>query len=139
MRLPKAVKTRLVLRDRLVIKLKKNGKVLSRREVKGKTWTSTGKNLVRDAMADGGFTAIGYMNCNGTGGTSQATTNSKPSDFISRHIATWPTSGAITGITEFRLRQTSGGSNLATVTVTSFDKPDGIELEVTWEVTVSSS
>ena len=123
--------------DVLMIKLRKDGKTVKEWSVKGNTWTTYGRQKIRDALCDGGFTKIAYMYANGTGGTAKATTNSKPASNQARFEATWPSSGAITNITSFSLRQTSSGSNLATVSVSPFDKPDGIELQVTWTTTIS--
>jgi len=123
--------------DVLMIKLRKDGKTVKEWSVKGNTWTTTGREKIRDALCDGGFTKISYMVANGTGGTEQPTTNSKPASNEARFVATWPASGAITNITSFSLRQTSGGPVLATVSVDTFSKPDGIELQVTWTTTIS--
>ena len=123
--------------DILTIKLRKNGRTIKEWSVVANTWTAIGRQLIRDALCDGGFTKISYMYADGKGGTAQGTTNSKPAPDKARFVATWSSSGSIADITSFSLRQTSDGSDLATVAVNSFDKPDGVELQVTWTITVS--
>ena len=128
----------VTLRDRLTIVLKKDGEIIKQWTEIANTWVAAGKTAIRDALADGGFTKISYMYMTAsTGAAERPTTNSKPASDKARFIATWPAAGAITGITAFHIRQTSGGSYMATISVSSFNKPDGIELEITWDTTVS--
>jgi len=132
------LKDKVGFRDSVKITLKKDGKIIKQWKEEHNTWITFGKQKIRDALADGGFTKIGYMYCTATTGSSeQPTTNSKPANDKAQFVATWPAAGAITGITKFSIRQTTGGPDLAEISVTSFDKPDGISLEVTWQTTVS--
>jgi len=126
------------VRDELLITLRKDDKVIKQWKVKGHTWTTAGLNAIRNALTDGGFSKISYMSAFTTSDNEAAVTPSKPADKQAKFTATWGSSGDISGITEFRLRQTSGGTNMATVSVSSFDKPDGVSLEVQWTTTLSS-
>lgn len=131
----------ITFKDSLLITMRDTeGEIVKQWKVDGNTWTTAGKTAIRDAIASGGFTAIGWMYQNGgEGDDSIAATPSTPSAFVARYVATWPTTPAITGITQFAIRQTESGSNMAEESVSSFDKPSGISLEVTWDTTVSSS
>lgn len=133
------LKDEMSFRDSIKVTMRReDGSIYKEWEEEGNTWVAFGKTKVRDALANGGFTKIGYMYCYATTGSSeQTTTNSTPASDLARFVATWPAAGAITGITKFSIRQTTGGSDCAEISVTSFDKPDGISLEVTWDTTVS--
>lgn len=133
------LKDKMTFRDTLTVTMRnKDGSIFKQWEEKANTWVVYGKTAIRDALATGGFTLITHMFQNGTGGTAaMGTTNSTPAADKARFIATWVAAGAITAITQFAIRQASGGSNLAEISCTSFAKPDGISLEITWETTVS--
>lgn len=135
----RGLRDRVTFRDSLTVTMRReDGSIYRRWEEKHNTWVTYGKTAVRNALANGGFTKIGYMYQNGgEGSPTMATTNSTPAADKARFVATWVAAGAITGITQFAIRQTSGGSNLAEISVTSFNKPDGISLEVTWDTTIS--
>lgn len=130
---------RIMFRDSLVITMRReDGSIYRQWEEKCNTWVTAGLTLIRDALDSGGFTAIGYMYQNGgEGSATMSTANSTPASNKARFISTWIAAGAITGITQFAIRQTSGGSNLSEVSVASFNKPDGISLEITWDTTIS--
>ncbi len=105
---------------------------------KANTWVTYGRTQIRDALATGGFTLITHMYQNGTGGAvTMTTTNTTPATNKAKFTATWVAAGAITAITQFAIRQASGGSNLAEVSCTSFAKPDGISLEIAIETTIT--
>lgn len=135
----RGLKDKVAFRDTLTVTMRReDGSIYKQWEEKHNTWVTYGKGKIRDALADGGFTKIGYMYQNGgEGSATMATTNTKPASDKARFVATWASSGAITGITQFAIRQSSGGSNLAEISCTSFNKPDGISLEVTWDTTIS--
>lgn len=137
----RTINDNVAFKDTLKITMRReDGSIYRQWKVEANTWTTAGKTAIRNAIASGGFTAIGWMYQNGgEGDDSIAATPSTPSAFIARFIATWPASPAITGITTFGLRQAEAGSNMAEETVTSFDKPSGISLEVVWETTISST
>lgn len=129
---------KVLFRDKLTITLRDNkGRVVKQWDEKHNTWGTVGLNNIRNAVINGGYTKINYMVCNGTGGSEKVTTNTGAVDKIAVFTAIWPSAGAITGITTFDLRQTTGGASQSQVIVTSFDKPDGISLEVTWSTTFS--
>ena len=125
--------------DNVVIKLidPTTGEVVEEKTVHN-TWLTYGRNQVRDALADGGFTAISYMYENSTS-TTQPTSNDTPANYVAEFEATWPAAGAISGITSFSIRQSAGGSNLASISISSLDKPNGLQLTVTWQTTVNTS
>jgi hypothetical protein len=132
------VKDKVLFHDTLNFVMRDiNGKVVKYWKEKHNTWTATGLDNIRNSLCDGGYTKITYMVCNGTGGTEVATTNTHLVAAQAVFVATWVAAGAITGITTFNLRQTTGGVSQSLVTVTSFDKPNGISLEVTWTTTLS--
>ncbi|MHA1288234.1 MAG: hypothetical protein ACTSPB_12595 [Candidatus Thorarchaeota archaeon] len=134
-----SLKDKMTFRDTLTVTMRnEDGSIFKRWEEKANTWIAYGKTQIRDALATGGFTKIGFMYCTATTGSAEkTTTNSTPAADKARFIATWPSSGSITGITKFSIRQTTGGSDLAEISCSSFDKPDGISLEITWDTTVS--
>ncbi|RLE63496.1 MAG: hypothetical protein DRJ47_09360 [Thermoprotei archaeon] len=129
----------ILFKDNLVITMRdENGKIVKQWEERGNTWVTYGKEQIRDALCDGGFSKISYMYCYATTNASeQSTTNSKPNEYTAQFVATWPASPEITGINKFSIRQVSGGNDLAQISVSSFDKPDGISLEVTWKTIIS--
>lgn len=135
------IKDRVAFKDSLLITMRReDGSIYRQWKEEAHTWTTAGKTAVRDAIASGGFTVIGWMHQNGTGGDDSITaTPSTPSAFIARFTATWDASPAITGITQFAIRQTESGGNMAEEAVSSFTKPNGISLEVVWETTISST
>lgn len=128
-----------MFKDTITITMRReDGSIYRQWTEKRNTWVTAGLTLVRDALTTGGFTAIGYMYQNGgEGAATMATTNSNPLANKARFVATWVAAGLITGITQFAIRQTSGGANLSEVTVASFDKPNGIAVEITWDTTIS--
>lgn len=135
------IRDKIGFKDTLLITMRReDGSIYRQWKEEGNTWTATGKTAVRNAMTDGGFTKIGWMHQNGVGGDdSIAITPAEPSAFVARFTATWVAAGAITGITQFAIRQTEAGANMAEETVASFTKPAGISLEVVWETTVTST
>lgn len=130
---------KMTFRDTLTVTMRhKDGSIFKQWEEKANTWITYGKTQVRDALANGSFTKIGFMYCTATTGSAEkTTTNTTPAADKARFIATWPSAGSITGITKFSIRQVTSGSDLAEITCDSFDKPDGISLEITWDTTVS--
>jgi len=134
-----ALKDKMTFRDTLTVTMRReDGSIFKQWEEKANTWVAYGKGLIKDALVTGGFTLITHMSQNGTGGTeAMGTTNSTEAADKGRFIATWVAAGAITAITSFGIRQAIGGADLATIACTSFDKPDGISLEITWDTTIS--
>ncbi|GAG62588.1 unnamed protein product [marine sediment metagenome] len=134
-----SLKDKMTFRDDLKITMRyPDGSIFKQWEEKANTWITYGKGQIRDALDGGGFTAIGFMYCTaGAGSSEEDTTNSTPAADKARFIATWASAGAITGITKFAIRQVTSGSALAEISCTSFDKPDGISLEITWDTTIS--
>jgi len=122
----------------VILRDAKTGEIV-KQFTKHNIWTSYGRGEIRDALVDGGFNNVSYMYQNGTSSSEQSTSSSKPSSYVAQWVATWPASPAITGITEFDLRLSSGGSAAATIIISSFDKPYGLELEVTWQTNVTTS
>lgn len=129
----------MTFRDTLSITMRNpDGSIYKQWQEKANTWVAYGKTQIRDALATGGFTLITHMFQNGTGGAAtMTTTNSTPAADKARFLATWAAAGAITAITQFAIRQSSGGSNLAEIACTSFAKPDGISLEIIIETTIT--
>ena len=130
------IKVRIV--DQLAIRLLKDGKIVKEWKPKrGHTWLTDGKNYLRDMTTDPATKApIAKMGTNGTGTSDVATTNSHLAAGKARFVGTWAASGAITNITFFYLKNATPVT-YAEYPISSFSKPDGFSLEVTWDVTIT--
>lgn len=128
----------LLLRDEVNILLKKEGKIIKQFQLKGKTWKNAGLNLCRDALilSAGVTERVNTINVYAAGNNFYSSSNSKPAAEKGRFYASIPASGAINNITRFDLYHNT--TQYATIAVASFDKPDGLSLEITWDTDFSS-
>jgi len=126
-------------KDNVTVTLRdpKTGEIV-KQFTKHNIWTSWGRGEIRDALVDGGFNNVSYMYQNGSPSSQKTAVPSKPSSYVAQWVGTWPASPSISGITNISLRLTSGGTNAATIIISSFDKPDGLELDVTWQTEVTT-
>lgn len=124
------------LKDKLTIRLidPTTRKVIKEDIVHPNTWTATGKNNVAGALAHGHSVQIAYMNA--TGATEKALFSSDHVANMAQFVAKWLSAEGPLTITGFAIRLTAGGADQATETF-SVTKPVGIELEVTWQTTLS--
>ena len=129
---------RLRLGEEVIISLVKDGETLKVIRSPGHTWTSTGLNFIRNWLIEEG-TKIP---------PNSFTTNGSPASTISANaynpgvsnVAGWKgtfgSSGAISGISTIRLM--ADQYTLSNYSVTSFTKPDGVELRLDWRTTITA-
>ena len=128
-------KDKVTFKDTLYLSLIKDNEKYKEWKQEANTWTSTGTALIADALSAGGFTAIGFMRMGGNPGQTVAAIPEATPENISTFDSTFTI--ASTGIGTFALRQTAGGSDLATITLTPFNLPTGFSLIVAWVTTVT--
>jgi hypothetical protein len=132
------IETTIKVGELLSVYLKKDNEIVKSWEYPIlNTYTTTGRNYLRDKTTDPGSKyPIGSIGCNGTGASTISSTESNDLNSVAVATGTFPGSGSITGVTEFRLIS-SNGNTYSTSAVSSFTKPDGFELEVIWRSTIS--
>lgn len=133
-------KTHICVTECVKYELVKDGKVIWSEIGEGHTWNATGLNQIAKWITNQTATIPTSIGIIYSGGTiySTITTRNIESNTIAVLTSSFSASGALASIGTFLLM---GASNLtiATKTATSFTKPDGFSLVVSWRNTLSST
>jgi len=134
-------KDKIGISDSITIILKKDGKIIERRTLKGHTWLSNGLIYVRDCLRiSGSKVPVSSMSAWGNAGENWAVTDVDDfgaSPYYVKWHAGWGTSGAIT-IDAFKISP-GGGTIYSSIGVTQFIKTDGVSLDTYYTSTVTTS
>jgi len=120
--------------EQVIIRLVKDGNTIRTIRSEGHTWNITGLGQIREWLRTGVANRPNSMTTTG-GGWSAATPIDPGISTLAVWLGTFPAAGAISGISDIRLN--FGATTYATVPVILFTKPDGIQMDIRWESTIS--
>lgn len=124
----------ILIGEQVIINLVKNGETIRTIRSEGHTWNSTGLGQIREWLRTGSANRPNSLTTNA--GSFVAANPIDPGvSTVACWLGTFVASGALSNITDIRLNY--GATAYATFAVTTFTKPDGIQMDIRWESTIS--
>ena len=120
--------------EQVIIHLVKEGQTIRTIRSEGHTWNSTGLEKIREWLRTGSADRPNSFTTTG-GGWAAANPIDPGISTVACWLGTFVAAGAISGISDIRLNY--GATTYATFPVTTFTKPDGIQMGIRWESTIS--
>jgi hypothetical protein len=119
--------------EQVIIHLVKDGRTIRTLYSSGHTWNSTGLEQIRLWLMTGSANRPNSFTT--TAGGWAAANPLSQAGTIAIWLGTFASSGALSNISDIRLCYNA--TTYATVSVTTFTKPDGVSMEIRWESTIS--
>jgi len=126
------------LGEEIRISLVKDGKTIRVFNTKGHTWNSTGLHQIREWLRTGSANRPNSLTTNGSGSPYVSANPYQPTEStVAGWKGTFSASGSITDISTISLCH--NGTAYSSSAVTTFTKPDGVEMRIDWRTTLSAS
>ena len=120
--------------EQVLVHLVKDGQTIRTIRSGGHTWNTTGLNQIREWLRTGSANRPNSMTTTG-GGWAAANPIDPGVNTLAVWLGTFAAAGALSNISDIRLNY--GATTYATVPITTFTKPDGIQMDIRWESTIS--